>query len=80
VSGAGREQLAGRGFDAPARFASYLHGLCWQTVTATDATLFQAPFRAGIRLTRTLAAGQAQAKRLPQASQADPHDQSEEVN
>lgn len=36
--------------DAPRRFAAYLHALKWSAVTATDARLFQAPFRAGIRL------------------------------
>lgn len=36
--------------DEPRRFASYLHALKWSSVTATDARLFQAPFRAGIHL------------------------------
>jgi superfamily II DNA/RNA helicase len=42
--------LAGRGFDPPARFAAFYHTLRWNCVTATDPQLFQAPFRAGIRL------------------------------
>jgi len=36
--------------DEPRAFAAYLHALKWNCVTATDASLFQAPFRAGIRL------------------------------
>ena len=36
--------------DPPRHFAAYLHALRWNAVTATDARLFQAPFRAGIRL------------------------------
>jgi hypothetical protein len=36
--------------DEPRHFAAYLHALKWSSVTATDARLFQAPFRAGILL------------------------------
>ncbi len=36
--------------DPPRRFAAYLNALRWSAVTATDARLFQAPFRAGIKL------------------------------
>jgi hypothetical protein len=36
--------------DPPRHFAAYLHALKWNSVTATDAALFQSPFRAGIRL------------------------------
>ena len=39
-----------RGFDAPHLFAAYLHTIRWNTVTSTDPTLFQSPFRAGIRI------------------------------
>ena len=35
--------------DEPRYFAAYLHALKWNCVTATDARLFQAPFRAGIK-------------------------------
>ena len=42
--------LAARGFDTPRRFAAFLHALRWNSVTATDPNLFQAPFRAGIKL------------------------------
>ena len=43
-------ELAARGFDTPRRFAAFLHTLRWNCVTATDPDLFQAPFRAGIKL------------------------------
>lgn len=36
--------------DRPRAFAAYLNALRWNAVTATDARLFQAPFRAGIKL------------------------------
>ncbi|AUX23319.1 hypothetical protein SOCEGT47_038420 [Sorangium cellulosum] len=36
--------------DPPRRFAAYFHALTWSSVTATRADLFQAPFRAGIKL------------------------------
>ena len=36
--------------DPPRYFGAYLHALKWHSVTATDAKLFQAPFRAGIQL------------------------------
>lgn len=39
-----------RGFDAPRLFGAYLHTLRWHCVTATNPNLFQAPFRAGIRI------------------------------
>lgn len=42
--------VAARGFDEPRLFAAYLHTLRWNCVTATDPRLFQAPFRAGIRI------------------------------
>ncbi len=42
------EAVAQRGFDQPNQFAAYLNTLRWNCVTATDAELFQAPYRAGI--------------------------------
>ncbi len=36
--------------DPPRNFAAYLHALKWSSVTATDGRLFQAPFRAGIKI------------------------------
>ncbi len=46
----GWSAVADRGFDDPALFAAYLRTLSWNCVTATDPNLFQAPFRAGIRI------------------------------
>src|SRR5213595_2453190 len=37
-------------FDPVKFFAAYYRTLRWNTVTSTDPTLFQAPYRAGIRL------------------------------
>jgi hypothetical protein len=44
------QDLAAKGLDPPARFAAFLHTLRWNCVTATDPNLFQAPFRAGIKI------------------------------
>jgi len=38
------------GFDEPKLFSAYLHTLRWNCVTATTAKLFQAPFRASIKI------------------------------
>ncbi len=46
----GWADLASKGFDPPRTFAAFLNTLRWNCVTATDPTLFQAPFRAGIKL------------------------------
>lgn len=42
------DAVAQRGFDQPKQFSAYLNTLRWNCVTATDAELFQAPYRAGI--------------------------------
>jgi hypothetical protein len=42
--------LANGGTDDTAVFAAFLRTLKWNTATAADRDLFQAPFRAGIRL------------------------------
>jgi SNF2 family DNA or RNA helicase len=39
-----------KGFDPPRYFSAYVHALRWNCVTATTPRLFQAPFRAGIRI------------------------------
>src|SRR5262249_41258160 len=44
------DRLGAIGFDKAERFAAYLHTLRWNAVTAADPRLFQAPFRAGIKL------------------------------
>ena len=46
----GWQAVADKGFDDPPLFAAYLRTLSWNCVTATDPNLFQAPFRAGIRI------------------------------
>ncbi len=46
----GWKSLASRGFDDPRQFAAFLHTLRWSCVTATDPSLFQSPFRAGIKI------------------------------
>ena len=43
-------RIGGDTFDDPGTFATYLHTLRWAAVTATDPTLLQAPFRAGIKV------------------------------
>ncbi|RYG77433.1 MAG: ATP-dependent helicase, partial [Alphaproteobacteria bacterium] len=42
--------LGTHGIDDPATFGSFLKTLDWNTATAAERDLFQAPFRAGIRL------------------------------
>jgi len=44
------KSIGDRGFDPPRYFSAYMHALRWNCVTATDPRLFQAPFRAGIRI------------------------------
>lgn len=44
------KDLGRRGFDPAPRFAAYVNALRWNSVTATDPGLLQAPFRAGIKL------------------------------
>lgn len=43
-------RIGGDNFDEAGSFATYLHTLRWNAVTATDPTLLQAPFRAGIKI------------------------------
>src|SRR5689334_1397957 len=50
LTGEAWRDIASRGFDPPDLFSAYLHALRWNCVTATDPRLFQAPFRAGIRI------------------------------
>ena len=50
LTGAGWERFSKRGFDEPKLFSAYLHTLRWNCVTATTAKLFQAPFRASIKI------------------------------
>src|SRR5258708_4027164 len=50
LTGTGWDHLAGRACAPPRLFSAYLHTLRWNCVTATNPRLFQAPFRAGIKI------------------------------
>jgi len=50
LSGEAWKDLGKKGFDEPRHFGAYVRTLRWNCVTATDPKLFQAPFRAGIRV------------------------------
>jgi phosphatidylserine/phosphatidylglycerophosphate/cardiolipin synthase-like enzyme len=43
-------RLAQGNFDEPRHFGAYYHTLRWNAVTSIDPQLFQAPYRAGIRI------------------------------
>lgn len=60
--------LAAKGFDAPRPFAAFLHTLRWGCVTATDPNLFQAPFRAGIKIDAYQMEPLRKALRLPRVN------------
>ena len=62
------DNLAQRGFDPPQRFAAFLHTLRWNCVTATDPTLFQSPFRAGITIDAYQMEPLRKALRLPRVN------------
>ncbi|MCB9703897.1 MAG: DEAD/DEAH box helicase family protein [Myxococcales bacterium] len=62
-------QLRGlEGFDPPDRFAAYLNTLRWNATTAADASLFQAPLRAGIHVQPFQLAPLMKALELPRAN------------
>ena len=44
------QSIGKRGFDQARHFSAFIHTLRWNCVTTTDPRIFQAPFRAGIRL------------------------------
>src|SRR5690606_21930576 len=50
LKGASWERVASRGFASTDLFWASLHTVRWHCVTATDARLFQAPYRAGIEV------------------------------
>ncbi len=50
LTGEAWDAIAKKGFDNQQLFAAYLNTLKWNCVTATNPKLFQAPFRAGIKL------------------------------
>jgi len=64
----GWQDLAAKGFDAPRQFAAFLHALRWNCVTATDPNLFQAPFRAGIKIDAYQMEPLRKALRLPRVN------------
>ncbi|MHB1345737.1 MAG: DISARM system SNF2-like helicase DrmD, partial [Thermoleophilia bacterium] len=64
----GWSDLAAKGFDAPRHFAAFLHTLRWNCVTATDPNLFQAPFRAGIKIDAYQMEPLRKALRLPRVN------------
>jgi hypothetical protein len=60
--------LAAKGFDAPRRFGAFFHTLQWNCITATDPNLFQAPFRAGIKIDAYQMEALRKALRLPRVN------------
>mgnify|MGYP000990964774 CR=1 FL=1 len=54
--------------DPPTHFGAYLHALAWSAVSAADATRFQAPFRAGIKLMAHQLTPLMKALELPRAN------------
>jgi hypothetical protein len=64
-------RLGRDGTDNAATFAAYLRTLKWNTATAADRDLFQAPFRAGIRLDAYQLLPLRKALRLPRVKPAD---------
>lgn len=62
------DQIAGNGADDPEVFAAYLKTVSWHSSTAADRDLFQAPFRAGIRLDAYQLLPLRKALRLPRVN------------
>ncbi len=60
--------LGDRGFDSPEHFAAFLNTLRWNCTTATDPSLFQAPFRAGIKIDAYQMEPLRKALRLPRVN------------
>jgi hypothetical protein len=54
--------------DPPGHFGAYLHALKWSAVSAADATRFQAPFRAGIKIMAHQLTPLMKALELPRAN------------
>ena len=64
----GWADLAAQGFDAPRYFAAFFHTLRWNCTTATEPNLFQAPFRAGIKIDAYQMEPLRKALRLPRVN------------
>jgi hypothetical protein len=60
--------LLTRTFEGPQRLGAYLRSTEWRTATAADRKLFQAPFRAGIRLDSYQLLPLAKALELPRVN------------
>jgi len=61
-------RIAREGTDDPEVFAAHLKAVTWRSATAADRDLFQAPFRAGIRLDPYQLLPLAKALRLPRVN------------
>lgn len=62
------KNIGKKGFDNSKYFASYIHTIRWNCVTATDPKLFQAPFRAGIKIEAYQLEPLAKALQLPRVN------------
>jgi hypothetical protein len=62
------QQIGSSGTDDPQVFAAHLRAVTWRSATAADRTLFQAPFRAGIRLDPYQLLPLAKALKLPRVN------------
>jgi len=62
------QQIGRSGTDDPDVFAAHLRAVTWRSATAADRNLFQAPFRAGIRLDPYQLLPLAKALRLPRVN------------
>ena len=60
--------LGEHGFDPPDHFAAFLNTLRWSCTTVTDPSLFQAPFRAGIKIDAYQMEPLRKALRLPRVN------------
>ena len=64
----GWDRIAAKGFDATRQFAAFYNTLRWHCTTATDPNLFQAPFRAGIKIDAYQMEPLRKALRLPRVN------------
>ena len=62
------KRIGERGFDDPRHFAAFINTIRWNCVTATDPALFQAPFRAGIKIDAYQLEPLRKALRLPRVN------------
>ncbi|MEZ5325942.1 MAG: DISARM system SNF2-like helicase DrmD [Verrucomicrobiales bacterium] len=62
------DSIGKKGFDTREYFSSFFNTLRWHCVTATDPSLFQSPFRAGIKLDAYQLEPLSKALRLPRVN------------